>query len=191
MKFNYKITDAGWATCELESSSQQFSFEASCISDALKEFLEAIVRLNPDIDREFYEDETECSWHQEPGLIEWEFNLSDIKSAEENLFVTVKQYEDDSRRHRPFIDVKFSCNYDKFVSSIVTSLESLITEFGLVGYSEMWDGADFPIAYYLKLKQYTINKSVFPTVTETTDDSLKTTTSLDYELNLIAKKLNI
>ncbi|MGA4516187.1 hypothetical protein ACPA0F_02800 [Solibacillus silvestris] len=191
MKFNYKITDAGWARCELESSNQQFSFEASCISDALKEFLEAILRFNPDIDSEFYEDETECSWHQEPGLIEWVFNISDIKSTEENLFFTVKQYEDDSRKHRPFINMKLSCNYDKFVASIVTSLEALLTEFGLVGYSEMWDGADFPIACYLKLKQYTINKSVVPTVTETTDDSLKTTTSLDYELNLIAKNLNI
>lgn len=187
MNFNYKITDAGWARCELESSNQQFSFEASYISDALKEFLEAIVRLNPEENPEFYEDETECSWHQEPGLIEWEFTISDIKSTEENLFVTVKQYEDDSRRHRPFIDVKFSCNYDKFVSSIVTSLESLLTEFGLVGYTEMWDGADFPLAYFLKLKQYTIDKAVFPAVTETSNDRLKTTTSLDYELKLIAK----
>lgn len=190
MKFNYKITGAGWARCELEVSNQQFSFEASYISDALKDFLQAIVELNPDINPEFYEDETECRWHQEPGIIEWEFNISDIKSTEENLYFTVKQYEDDSRRHRPFIDVKFSCNYDKFVSSIVTSLETLLTEFGLVGYSEMWDRVEFPIAYYLKLKQYTINKAVFPVVREETSDSLKTTTNLEYEMKLLSTNLN-
>ncbi|WP_342573988.1 hypothetical protein MHH37_17175 [Solibacillus sp. FSL K6-1781] len=185
MKFNYKITSAGWAICELEVSNQQFTFEVSWISDALKEFLEAIVRLNPDVDPDYYEDETECSWHQEPGLVEWDFKISDIKSDEKNLFLTVKQYEDDSRRHRPFIDVKFSCNYDEFVSSIVGSLESLLREFGLVGYSEMWGGADFPIAHYLKLKQYAIDKTIFPNVTEETDNTIKTTTSLDYEMKLL------
>ena len=191
MKFNYKITSPGWATCELETSNQQYSFWASWISHALKDFLEAIVALNPaNTDPEFYENETECSWYQEPGFTEWKFKISDIKSTEDNLFFTVKQFEDDTRRRRPFEVAKFSCNYDQFVTSIVTSLESLLKENGLVGYSEMSD-ADFPLADYLKLKQYTIDQSLFPTDTITVDDDSKITTNLDYEINLIVKSLNI
>lgn len=191
MKFNYKITTPGWATCKLETSTQQFSFDASWITHALKDFLAAILALNPDTNPEFYEKETECSWYQEPGLIEWEFKVSDIKSTEENLFFTVKQYEDDSGRLRPFIDVKFSCNYDKFVTSIVTSLEFLLKEDGLVGYSEMWGGVDFPLSDYLKLKQYTINQSLFPTVTTVFNDDSKTTTNMEYEIKLIMNSLII
>lgn len=129
MKFNYKITTLGWATCKLETSTQQFSFDASWITHALKDFLAAILALNPDTNPEFYENETECSWYQEPGLIEWEFKISDIKSTEENLFFTVKQY--------------------------------------------------------------TINQSLFPTVTTVFNDDSKTTTNMEYEIKLIMNSLII
>lgn len=190
MKFNYKITTPGWATCKLETSNQQFSFDASWISDALGDFLKALWLLNPDNNPEFYRNETECTWYQEPGLTEWKFKISDIKSDVENLSIRVNQYFNDDGEGIPGT-TECTCNYDELIFSVVESLERLIQEIGLVGYREMWGGTDFPIGVYLMLKHYTMHKTVFPAVTEESYDEFKKMTSLDYEIKLIMSSLTI
>lgn len=187
MKFNYKLISPGWARCELKVGNETFSEDASYITDALGDFLQALLLLNPDNNEEFYRNETACTWSQEPGVTEWKFKLSNIKSDAENLSITVNQYFDDTGEGMPGT-TQCTCNYDELILAVVESLEHLIHEVGLVGYRAMWGGTDFPIGAYLMLKHYTMHKMVFPAVTETIEDNVKT--KLDYEIYLITKNLN-
>ncbi|WP_341320365.1 hypothetical protein NSQ62_11935 [Solibacillus sp. FSL H8-0523] len=188
MKFKYKIIGAGWAICELQTANETFTFKASYLSDALGDLLNALLSLNSDNNPEFYEDKTEFRWYQEPGLTVWHVKAFDIKSNAENLSFRVNQYLNDSEKGAPETTSVFACNYDELIYTVVESLERLIQKFGLVGYQVMWGDIGFPVVAYLKLKHYAIYKTAFPFVNGE-NGTLKTMTSMDYEMKLLTKDL--
>lgn len=188
LKFNYKIIGTGWAICELQTANETFTFRASYLSDALGDLLNALLSLNSDMNTEFYGNETNFSWYQEPGLTEWHIKAFDIKSNEENLHFKINQYVDDTEKGDPETTSAFACNYDELVYSVVESLDRLMQKFGLVGYRAIWVDSDFPVVTYLKLKHYAIHKSAFPFV-DGKNGTLKTMTSMDYEMKLLTTDL--
>ena len=188
LEFNYKIIGVGWAICELQTANESLTFRASYLSDALNDLLNALLSLNSDMNPEYYVDETNFSWYQEPGLTEWHIKAFDIKSNGENLHFKINQYVDDTEKGAPETTSAFACNYDEFVYSVVESLERLIQKFGIVGYRAIWVEADFPVVAYLKLKHYAIHKTAFPFVNGE-NGTLKTMTSMDYEMKLLTTDL--
>lgn len=186
--FNYRITGVGWAICEIQTANETFTYRASYLSDALGDFLNALIALNSNMNPEIYVDKTDFRWYQEPGLTVWHVKASDIKSNGENLFFRVNQYVNDSEKGAPESTSVFAYNYDEFIYTVVESLERLIQKFGLVGYQVMWGDIDFPLVAYLKLKHYAIHKTAFPFVNGE-NGTLKTMTSMDYEMKLLTKDL--
>ncbi|WP_191705372.1 hypothetical protein [Solibacillus merdavium] len=174
--------------CELQTANESLTFRASYLSDALNDLLNALLSLNSDMNPEYYVDETNFSWYQEPGLTEWHIKAFDIKSNGENLHFKVNQYVDDTEKGAPETTSAFACNYDEFIYSVVESLERLIQKFGIVGYRAIWVEADFPVVAYLKLKHYAIHKTAFPFVNGE-NGTLKTMTSMDYEMKLLTTDL--
>ncbi len=146
IQIDYKVDDAGWATCKIGNGEKQAEFGISYLHDSLKELAESAVEIGK-------KDFKSIVFMEEPGehvlilnrkngnLIDfelrwykdwWSWNLID-----ENNFELVLHGQ---------------TTVPKFVNQVRNVLNGIMTELGPKEYRKKWKEHDFPMAEYEKLK---------------------------------------
>ncbi|MBP3950238.1 hypothetical protein [Bacillus suaedae] len=187
MKFKYSLSGTGWATCIVEVNGQKLEFTASYLTDCLYDFLRSLMLLNSFcVPKDETRRETECEWEGEPEGIIWSFELK------ENNILNIKAvyYENEGNKDKTKTLIKTEYPYDDFIMNVLTELDVLIKRHGIIGYREEWDGFDFPLTAYLKLKHYIIHKQKYPIKEAQGEFDIETRSNLKYDLELLLQEFN-
>ena len=159
MKFEYKLTEIGWAKVLLEINEKRFYSEPSYISEPLIDLLEGVLSIIPGcVPDDELKTVATFKWELEPAIDKWTLILEDNNI----LKIEVETYSDHTCTEK-ISNFKESCNLLEFIGEVINSLEQLLQNHGLVGYKNFWDGYDFPISSFLKLKYYLYNQEKYPT----------------------------
>jgi hypothetical protein len=157
MNFNYKLNGVGWADGFLQINEQLFEFEVSYLSNPLEVLLQGLVEITPGYAMTNQSDDSIKSeisflWEGEPWGYKWHLKFYSF----DNLQIQIEYLEDIfEKTENGKICFEANCNYFDFVGSVIKELSLLLKKHGFVGYYETWsDHTDFPIAAFLKLKQF-------------------------------------
>ncbi|MBP1995516.1 hypothetical protein [Paenibacillus eucommiae] len=156
MIFEYKLTGLGWADGYIEIDKSECYFTASYLSNALNDFLDALLNIIPGC---VPDDELKVSssfeWEAEPAGTQW--TLTRLEDG--NIHVKVVFYSDLYLKFDPEIQVDSICSTNDFVNAVVKELEILIRTHGIIGYRKCWSNHDFPISSFLILKNFSLNNT--------------------------------
>ncbi|MEH7501586.1 hypothetical protein V7152_05995 [Neobacillus drentensis] len=185
MKFQYRLTGAGWAQCELEINLKKYSFGAGYLTDALGDFLKTLLNINPLYTEEVYiENGAQFFWDEEPRGTEWHFRYL----GDDKMSLEITEYEDISSSFEPKIMLQTECSYTEFLIQVMSEAARILNEYGIVGYKEMWYEHEFPLSSFLKLKYYIKNNSKFPLENRKAGHTEIYKSDLETELNNLIKK---
>jgi hypothetical protein len=165
MRFDYKLTGAGWADIEIEVNGKEHFTSASYLSDPLDDLIRSLLTIIPDcVPKDELKTKVSFIVHQEPAVDKFTFEfLRDMK-----LRIIIEEFEDEvTKKSKIGFDV--TCNLMDFLDEVLKSVDRLLIKFGFVGYKNTWCRKDFPIGSYLKLKYYLINRTSYPTMIELND----------------------
>jgi len=170
MKFHYFLdNNAGWAGLIFEEKNISLNYSISyCMGDELTELLGGLI--------EFIESKTQVYSVQyiseqhidKNGMLEWNIN-----EEGSNIKFQFSKTEDIN-----IINLKIIENYDneecvfdnnillkELLENIILSCTDILRKYGIIGYSlNFWN--EFPIVYYLILKDYLENKINYDIFTE-------------------------
>ena len=151
MKFSYEIYDIGWANAYIEINGYKDYFSVSYMTDGLKDLVEGVLTLLPEcMPNDEVKKKIVFEWYAEPGGAIWT-----IESINNNqLHILIKSFEDLDLKIGGKITLDEECYKTDFIQCIVDEMDSILKEYGLVGYRKTWYSHDFPISTYLKLKNY-------------------------------------
>jgi hypothetical protein len=162
MKFRYYLSGWGWAFLDIEFDGFKpttYYADAFCggLSDLLLQII-AVLNINNEFRMHHFdcEDETNhINWRidQEGSTVEFDFTVNENK---DKALLKIIQHN--------FI-LEYECvyngeiNFIKFVKEIVRSCDDILNKYGILGYcaNSMRDD-DFPITFYLLLKNYLYKK---------------------------------
>lgn len=175
MKIEWEIQEAGWLDLIIEINGTYYFYNYRWTYDVLGEISNILVNLIP-----LYEDSfnrKSCFLADSEPIIDlWEFQKKDdilfidITSfkgvdlnnivIEKNLF---KNYNINKNLLRAHIleEQKIQIEFNLFVKEMVCSFDSLLKKYGIVGYRENMVRFEFPLSFYLILKNYISTKRKF------------------------------
>ena len=139
--FTFTRIKAGWVDAEIHSPSDTHAVDASYLTDAIRDFVDALASLAT-------APAATCKWEQEPGELEWAFN----RSGDRLTVAVAIIYRDD---RKPIFDLTF--HFRSFCGDVLDSLNDLKSALGLKGYEEEW-GYAFPVEACRKLEN-TLNSN--------------------------------
>lgn len=187
MNFTYDLESVGWAKVTLEMNGKEMFFNPSYLTEPLVDLLSSLMTLLPEFTPvdEVVKSST-FEWDQEPAIVEWKLEKLNAKQ----IRIIINQYKDGIKelngnelREQLLSEV---CDIREFISHIVSSLDMVISKYGLIGYRENWYRGDFPIGRYLKLKHYCLHESpISIDVINEKEWNEYRKTSLDYELEML------
>ncbi len=151
LKFEYRLSGLGWADGFIEVKEQQCYFTASYLTNALDDFLEAIISITPScVPHDELQQQSTFQFCAEPSGTRW--ILKRVKN--DHIYVQVISYKDIDHEIDPEKEMEIEIPLLQFVEIVVKELDLLIKTHGLVGYRECWYEHDFPLTNFLKLKNY-------------------------------------
>jgi hypothetical protein len=184
LRFEYKLTGAGWARGYIEIDSKKCSLTAGYLTDALGDLLEALLDLNP-----LYTDATYLKhgryfeWNAEPDGVQWHLR----KLNEEKMLIKITYYEDIDLYEGERVELNAECLYDEFLTEVLREAGLILKEYGIVGYKENWIEHEFPLSTFLQLKHYLDTKTQYPINTNNVDDYKLYTSDLYKDLDYLKK----
>jgi len=191
MKFKYYLEGAGWAHIDFEIEDIKLDYAVSyAMGDSLNELLEGIIWLL-DEKKEYplgiyYNDKNRFTWsiNEEGSTVDFEFIKVDDKSKIQ-LIIT-------QNREEPKCMYNGLINFNDFLNEVINSCSKILNTNGFIGYFCNWmDQRDFPITYFLIIKNYLNKNNVNISENELfTDDKYMSTifkTILDKEIKIIKK----
>jgi hypothetical protein len=183
MKFEYKLTGAGWAECNLNVSGKDYSFSPGYLTDALGELLQSLLDINPFYTEELYvEKGSEFLWDEEPIRSEWHFHYL----GEDKMSLKLTIIDDNCCMEDRVTEIYEELSYSKFLELVLNAAEGILKEYGIVGYKNMWLMHEFPLSIFLKLKYYLDHRAKFPTTKETFDETNWVKSDLHFELSYLS-----
>jgi hypothetical protein len=154
MIFDYYLSGWGWANLHIKTAENEFTYAVSYIGRALPSLLRGIANL-------FSLDPIGTDDGGFLFTIDEEGNTVDIDVASLQSTST-----DDTGRHSATMKIteKYGdetvvvCNEtidaDELAQNIVASCSKMLNDYGLVGYLRNWMDDEFPLTYFLILKDY-------------------------------------
>jgi hypothetical protein len=174
----YLYNSAGWAGIIFEHNNIKKNYSVSyCLGDNLKELLGGIIALtgyknghkigsdlnaiHMDTDDNIYE------WFidEEGSKVKFIFELIE---GTKNISLKIMEYYDDRE------DCVFNNNIDfnELIDNILNSCFDILNKYGIIGYYlNFWE--EFPVSYYLLLKDYRNKKILFDCFNEINNDCEK------------------
>lgn len=135
MKYAYTLTSRGWITCTVEIKGHEIEIRASYLSDALYDFLSALIRINK------YNGVQHAEFAEEPGAYRWIFERHDNLINIQILWFadTLAQEPDENG----IVQFNQWCYLYDFNAGVLQGIEELWQIWGEEGYREKW-GYKFP-----------------------------------------------
>jgi hypothetical protein len=134
IRFDYQLRSHGWAVAVVANGGSEISIRASYLSDALRDFVDAVQSL-------FAAETAKCVWEEEPGRFCWKFRRDGLR-----CLVEVFQNNEEQ--------AIFSADDDllHFSSEVESALQKVLDEWGEDRYFKQW-GYAFPKEAHQKLRQ--------------------------------------
>jgi len=156
MKFNYYLVGSGWARLDIEINDLKFEYwDSLSMGGSLYELLEgilAVLEVKWDFqiaDLSDYNDKNKLTWviDEEDATIEFIFEVN--KEREKALLKIIQHRKNDECVFEGEI------NFILFLYEIIKSCDTMLNKYGIIGYpANGLNCGDFPLAYYLILKNY-------------------------------------
>lgn len=140
---------AGWIRGQIKVADIEYYFTYSYITNFLDDLLKTLLNIDNQLGNKMHLERflTYC----EPEVDDWYFMKDNQK-----LKITITRYEDESRKGK-IKQVEFECDYYEFVDTLIQALTIFLKKVGLYAYHIEW-GQEFPLSYFLKLKDVCQNK---------------------------------
>lgn len=137
ISINYKLTGAGWSTCDVQINEHRVNVSASYLDDALGDFARAVRALLKGMD------EARFSFAEEPGEYRWI-----LRPNSDHLHCRILWF-DALWSNRPdavgAVILDAHCNFRDFVSATLVMLNQVLLEHGEEGYLEKWIQHAYPM----------------------------------------------
>lgn len=143
IQIDFSSVCAGWLCGQIKIANTEYYFDYSYITNFLDDLLKGLLYIDNHLEDELYLERFTAYW--EPAIDDWYFVKDNQK-----LNITITSYEDESRKSK-IEQIEFECNYYEFVDALIQGLTIFLKKVGLYAYHIEW-GEEFPLSYYLKLK---------------------------------------
>ena len=135
--FDLTLAGSGWAEAILREGDKVYSFDASWLHDALREFLENVNLL-------FTKETSGSCWQQEPGELCWTF-----KRRGDELTVKAEfpiEYQDDRDYDWKQHEFVGTTSFKRFVAQVESAFIQILQVWGDEGYASP-KGWDYPFPH--------------------------------------------
>jgi hypothetical protein len=130
IKFIFGLFENGWVNGTISDDLIDFRVSASYLSDGLADLIICVWKLLEG------ENETFCSWQEEPGEYRWLF----LREGDQ-VKLRILWFEDTFSKYKDVKGKEMFCAYEdiiKFSRSIIRGFDKLKFEFGVDGYKQRW-----------------------------------------------------
>lgn len=192
MKFLYYLCNAGWAGLIFEDEKTSLNYSISyCMGDSLTELLRGLIVFVKYKAETGIIEQLPSRYSCEDDIFEWiidqegssvKFIMSKIKNTE-NINLKIIENHDE-----PKCIYDGNINLNELIDNILFSCAEMIQKYGIIGYSlNFW--TEFPMTYYLMLKDYRLRKINYDSFTEINCDGKQTLerTNISTEIDYIIK----
>jgi len=175
--FSYRLMNAfGWA--EIQFTNGEFSRTYAVeewVGDDLKELLGGLIAVSGYETGKKVIAEMENRMENADGVFEWiaSVGCASVKfifkplNKKTTINLKIIEYDYNDKDEECVYDQEINLN--ELIDSLLISCNELLQKYGILGYFEnFW--LDFPVSYYLILKDYRERKLKYGTVTEKIDD---------------------
>jgi hypothetical protein len=160
MRFNYYLVGSGWANLDIEFNGNKLEYwDSLSLGGSLYDLLEGILTIL-EIKRDFpindlcYNSETnKLTWliNEENATVELNFEVN--KEKDKAILKIIQHYENDECIFEGEID------FIEFLNDIINSCDIILNKYGIIGFfANTLNGDDFPLTYYLLLKNYLLKE---------------------------------
>jgi len=164
MQFNYFLdNNAGWAGLIFEDKNISLNYSISyCMGDSLNELLSGIIGITEsefqirsieNIHEEFAFEKNEFEWNidQEGSCVKFLFS-----KINDSYLINLKIIELDDNNEKKCV-YNDNIKLKDLLENILFSCSEILRKYGIIGYSlNFWN--DFPVVYYLILKDFIKNE---------------------------------
>lgn len=158
VKFSYHILNNGVAEGSLYLKDTSVAFQLSNFANPLRDLLHAMMQLLTEPSHLWEEENQQwIEWYLEKGMWRWLLSTHDGK----HLWIKIMNAGDFDTEHSSHCLMDAQCSLDHFYLAIVSELDALIKQIGLLNYHRMWKGEEFPLTVFLYLKKYLIDKKLW------------------------------
>ncbi len=156
LDFKYKLYGPGWALAELRLGEINIKSEVSYLENTLGDLANGLRCCHEALcDDEEREHSFIVELHEEPSGYEMMFELVEA----DRLQIKVNRYSNLAMREGLLESYSEECSWKGFTKQLVTELENILGEHGIIGYKETWVEHDFPLVDFLWLKNYVLNST--------------------------------
>lgn len=143
IQIEFSSVYAGWLCWQVKVADIEYYFTYSYITNFLDDLLKTLLNIDNQLGNKMHLERflTYC----EPAVDDWYFVKDNQK-----LNITITRYEDESRGNK-VKTIEIDCGYYEFVEALIQGLTVFLKKVGLYAYHIEW-GQEFPLSYYLKLK---------------------------------------
>lgn len=143
IQIEFFSVNAGWLCGQINIANKEYYFHYSYITNFLDDLLKSLLYIDNQLEDELYLERFTVYW--EPAIDDWY-----LVKDNQKLNITITSYEDESRKNK-IEQIEFECDYYEFVDALIQGLTIFLKKIGLYAYHIEW-GEEFPLSYYLKLK---------------------------------------
>ena len=158
VQFTYRIQPPGIASGKLSMLNKHVDFEITNISNPLFDLLKGLVNMIVE-PKHLWEEENVCwvDWFSDKSCIKWVLSTMDGKTIGIKVISSPDIFDDSNSE----VSLETQCDFMAFCLAIVTELDGLIKEIGLLNYEQIWRKDEFPLTYFLILKKYLIEHGLW------------------------------
>ncbi|MDR2213252.1 MAG: hypothetical protein LBE21_06475 [Pseudomonadales bacterium] len=147
LTIDYRLLDAGWAECTVQTANASQELSASDLSDALRNLVLAAVAILAGLRS------VATSFDEEPGEYRWvlEYTGGLEISLKILLFNELWGNKPDSEGE---ILIQTTCHLLEFAEAVANAASRVLEKYGIQGYAEKWPEHEFPSRELNLLNEY-------------------------------------
>ena len=146
VSIKFDLVGTGWAEAIITYQNETYKIDASYLSDALKDLINAVNMILQGGNGVVFR------WLEEPGIYNWHLTRSG-----DSVNIKIHFYEEviDENLVEHFINPKLileaDCDLKEFASQVKQGMERILENIGESGYNEKWSEHPFPMEEYKEL----------------------------------------
>lgn len=153
--FTYQINKTGKASGIVGNSDRQIPFEVTSDSNPLLDLLKGMANLIYEPSHLWGEDNI-CwvDWYCSEGGLRWVLSTDDGHQLRVKIIQQSDIFDDATK------SVAFDESFEllSFYYIIISKLDILIKQIGLLNYEQKWQKDEFPLTYFLLLKKHLLDR---------------------------------
>ncbi|MGQ1945938.1 hypothetical protein ACT3CD_02395 [Geofilum sp. OHC36d9] len=158
LKFKYDLVGTGKAKGLFVIEDTTLSFNTINVCDPLGDLLQAMVSIIQEPSHLWDEENSAVvEWYCDEFILVLDLSSPDGNTIHLNLTQTAVPFGEEM----PLRKISGDFELKDFYLTIISELDRLIKQKGLLNYVQLWQKNEFPLTYFLILKKYLINWKIW------------------------------